>query len=58
METEESREEAPEIDVTLHEGHADVTPFVWSLDGESWDGPEGSGDYAPERRPRNTRSSR
>jgi hypothetical protein len=48
MGTEESRETRQEIDVTLHDGHADVTPFVWAWDGESWDGPEASGDYSVE----------
>jgi hypothetical protein len=46
MGTEESEEARQEIDVTLHDGHADVAPFVWFWDGESWDGPEGSGDYS------------
>jgi hypothetical protein len=48
METEESQ---PEVDVTLHDGHADVAPFVWFWDGERWTGPE-LPDLHPRDRPR------
>lgn len=46
MGTEEQATE-PEIDVMLHDGYAEVAPFVWYWDGERWDGPEGTGDYPP-----------